>query len=428
MLPAARTDPAQVANRRLSPELLGVLLAAALLPYLLLAHYNSPSIHDDYRNAVLLRESGWAGYIGQLYQTWTGRYTEVILKALLLPLSYQKTALLAQVQPVVVILLLIAGGYLFLSTLLNGPPRSVVLGASVLVFLLYVGELNNAGSVLYWFGGYTAYTAGFIASFAVFTGMIGIRRYRARGARQWAYWGLAAAGAAVAVGAYEVCLMAIWWLTFSVAAYTLARRGPEWRWYAALLAVVLLFAYISASAPGNMVRAASMGESPATLGQLLRIAGEGGKCVYYALEVVPTRLNSVLLLAGTLLFAPWLARHSVIRFSGVSRSLLWLLLWLVLSTAMLVLPAVLVYRNAHHNSWQCVHFYFLIGWLMLAAAVYQWLLSRYPALASLASAPPSRAESGWWCCASAAAPATRVRATMTWLSGPPILLPAPGSA
>lgn len=205
--------------------------------------------------------------------------------------------------------------------------------------------------------------------------------------RQVAYWLLAAVGTAVAVGAYDVCLMATLWLAFTVAAYTLVRRRPEWPWYAALLAVVLIFAYVSAAAPGNAARAASAGQSVAGLRHPVRLLTGMVKSIYFALGQVLIWQNSVMLLAGTLLLAPWLARYSAVKFSVMRLSPLWLLLWLLVSVGVMVFPAVLIYQNIQYNTWHCVHFYFLIGWVLVLAAAYQYLLDCYPALAVLAGAP-----------------------------------------
>ena len=55
-------------------------LAAAVLPFLLLAYYNYPSIHDDYSNSNRIIRLGRMQFIRDLYHNCTGRYTKIILK------------------------------------------------------------------------------------------------------------------------------------------------------------------------------------------------------------------------------------------------------------------------------------------------------------------------------------------------------------
>lgn len=364
--------------------------AAAVLPFLLLSYYNYPSIHDDYVNANLVAQFGRLGYVRLLYATWTGRYTEVLLKAYLNPLTYQQTAWLARWQPVVVIGLLLLGAYALFRQLLRGAPASVAAAGALLLTVLYLNGFPTAGASFYWFGGYTSYTAGAIASLFAFAGLVGLYGGQhgepgAAGApppqARWNW--LAAAGfGLLALGTYEVSMMALMVVVGSAALWAWLRSQPA-KWpLSAVLLVLLLGAYAAVAAPGNQARAASAGRSVSQLlrlAGLLRLGGQSGwllfrQSVHWALS--PLLLLGSVVLAGLL----WRARASLpldlARVSPVGFGL-----WLLGGLSSLIFPSMLIYERVQEQTWQAVYFYFLLGWLSWVAVAY----ARYaPQLALLA--------------------------------------------
>lgn len=346
-------------------------LVLAVLPFLLIAQFNYPSIHDDYMNANSIRQHGRLGYVAALYDNWTGRYTELLLKGLLHPLSYQRTALLSMLQSIAVILLLIGGLYAVLRLLLGpgGPARWRALALALLVFLLFANGVPDIGTAFYWFGGYTSYTAGLIASLAAFAGLVGLARAATTTGRL-GYFLLAGGAALLATGAYDTCLVALTWVLLGVAGQAWRRRSSVRWWYLALLLVNSAGAVVSIVAPGNAARAGLVGLHPRQEVLSGHVLFSLIKSFSYTLVHIVSWQNSLLLLAGTLLVAGTLARHTL--YPDWFRRLhpLVLLAWLLLGCSLLVLPSIIVYQNVWYHTWHCVYGYFLLGWLGLLTVVF----------------------------------------------------------
>jgi hypothetical protein len=345
-------------------------LAAAVLPFLLLAYYNYPSIHDDYANSNRIIEFGRQEFVRDLYNTWTGRYTELVLKAYLDPLSYQQTVLLARVQPVVVILLLVVAAFSFFRVLLRTAHTSVVVACALLLTVLYLNGFEMAGAAFYWFGGYTSFTAGVIASLFAFTGMLGLHRYQGRPGAQLVSLIGAAFFSLLAIGAYDVSMMAMCYLLGSTVLLALLLKLRTRGWYLALFGLAMIGAFFAVTAPGNQVRAAMSGRD---IGHVLKSSQSLiiiVKSVYFALTQTVSWTNSLLLLLGSALLATLLMRareDAILDFSQIHPVLL--ALWLLGGIGAMIFPSMLVYQTVWPHSWQCVYFYFLLGWLWVLATV-----------------------------------------------------------
>ncbi|UOQ74415.1 hypothetical protein [Hymenobacter cellulosilyticus] len=346
-------------------------LAAAVLPFLLLAYYNYPSIHDDYANSNRIMRLGRMEFIKELYATWTGRYTELALKAYLDPLSYQQTALLSRVQPIAVILLLALAAFCFFRVLLRGARTSVVLACALLLTVLYLNGFEMAGAAFYWFGGYTSYTAGVIASLFAFTGMVGLHRYQGRMGAQLLSLIIAAGFSIVAIGAYDVSMMATCWVLGSAVALAWLFKSPAKAWFLALFALAMVGAFFAVTAPGNQVRAAMEGRN---LGQILKSPQAIVvivKSIYFALTQSFSWANSLLLLLGGTLLAGLLTRvREAVVFNLSRLHPLLLGLWLLAGVGAMIFPSILVYQTVWPHSWQCVYFYFMFGWVWLLATIF----------------------------------------------------------
>ncbi|UOQ55166.1 DUF6056 family protein [Hymenobacter cellulosivorans] len=361
-------------------------LAAAVLPFLLLAYYNYPSIHDDYSNSNRIIRMGRLPFIRELYATWTGRYTELALKAYLDPLSYQQTTLLARVQPIAVILLLALAAFCFFRLLLQGARTSVVLACALLLTVMYLNGFEMAGAAFYWFGGYTSYTAGVIASLFAFAGMVGIHRYQGRVAIQLLSLISAASFSILAIGAYDVSMMAICWVLGSAVAISwLFKHSAKW-WYVALFALAMIGAFVAVTAPGNQVRAAMAGRD---LGQVLKSPQAIViivKSIYFALTQSISWANSLLLLLGSVLLAGLLTRvRETVVFNLGRLHPLMLGLWLLAGLGAMIFPSILVYQTVWPHSWQCVYFFFLMGWVWLLATVFARYSAHSEVLRALSS-------------------------------------------
>jgi hypothetical protein len=348
-----------------------IALAVAILPFVLLAYYNYPSIHDDYANSNRIMRLGRMQFIHELYATWTGRYTELALKAYLDPLSYQQTALLARVQPIAIIGLLTLAAFIFFRVLLRGTHISVVAACALLLTVLYMNGFTMAGAAFYWFGGYTSYTAGIIASLFAFAGMVGLHRYQGRTGAQLICLLGAALFSILAIGAYDVSMMAICWVLGSAVGLAWLVKHPSKWWFVALFALAMVGAFFAVTAPGNQARAALEGRN---LGQVLKspqVVVVIVKSVYFALTQSVSWANSLLLLLGSTLLAGLLTRvRDAVTFdlSRIHPALL--ALWLLGGIGAMIFPSILVYQTVWPHSWQCVYFYFMFGWIWLLATVF----------------------------------------------------------
>lgn len=362
VIEAYKADAKQHLVPSLSPGWL-LLLFFLILPFILLALYNYPSIHDDYGNANNVLKMGPATYMQKLYLHWTGRYSEIILKAYLNPLIYQRTALLARVQPMVIIVLLVTGFCVFFKALVRNASASMVVACGLVATVVYLNGFEMVGAAIYWFGGYTSYTAGIISSLIAFAGMVALHQSPVL---LWARLGsflVAAVFSVIAVGTYDVSMMAMIWVVGSVAAFSWwTKHAARW-WFVLLLLLLLVSVYSSMSAPGNQERALNVGRN---LGQLIkspRVVILLVKSVFFALTQSVSWSNSLLLLLGGLVVAGLLLQVPQTLPDAISQTpLVWLLLWVLAGLSATIFPSILVYQTVWAHSWQCVYLYFLMGW------------------------------------------------------------------
>ena len=359
-------------------------LVAAILPFLLLAFYNYPSIHDDYVNANLLSQYGRLGYVRHFYNTWTGRYTELVLKAFLNPLSYQQTAGLAHLQPIAVILLVVLGAYFLFRMLLWRASTSVVASCALLLVVLYLNGFDTVGASFYWFGGYTAYTSGAVASLFAFAGLVGmVSCHKSDGAcLRWGF--VAAVFSLLAIGTYEVSMLSICGVVGSLTAWAWWRNHPAKSRLVALLLLVLLGSYASMAAPGNQVRASRSGHQLSQLLSAVEVSRSGWLSLRVAAKQCLNWAVSPLLLLGSLLLAGllWRAR-AALPFRLARLSLVGLALGIVGGVTILIFPSVLILGEVQAQSLQGIYFYFLLGWLSFVAVAVARFAPRVKLVAEL---------------------------------------------
>lgn len=348
-----------------------VVLSLAILPFLLLSFYNYPSIHDDYSNANRVMRLGPVQYIRYGYGNWTGRYTELVLKAYINPLLYHQATWLSRVQPVAVIVLLILGAFTFFRFLLPGARSSVAIACSLLLTILYMNGFAGAGASFYWFGGYTSFTSGIIASLFAFGGMVGLHRYQGRVGAQVVCLSVAVLFSVLAIGAYDVSMMAICWVLGSTVGLAWLMKSPSKWWFVALFLTAMIGTYVAITAPGNQVRALSAGRDVAHILRSPQALIIIAKSSYYALTQSIAWANSLLLLLGGILLAGLLTHAQASLPFNIGRlHPAVLALWLFGGIAVMIFPSILVYQNVWPHSWQCVYFYFTFGWVWLLTTVF----------------------------------------------------------
>ena len=359
-------------------------LGLAVLPFLLLAYYNYPSIHDDYLNAHYIAQYGRIGYVRHMYNAWSGRYTELVLKAFLNPLSYQQTAWLSRLQPVVVIGLVMLGAYTLFRVLLRGAAASVVAAGALLLTVLYLNGFGTVGASFYWFGGYTAYTAGAVASLFAFAGLVGTVDDRGpAGVRR--RWGAVAAGfSLLAIGTYEVSMLAIGGVVGSLTAWAWLRNQSAKSRLVAVGLLVLLGCCAAVAAPGNRVRAITPGHFPHHVLTVSWAAQSGWLSLRLAFKQCLSWAVSPLLLLGSLLLAGLLWRARAALPLDLARlPLVGLAAGLLGGVTVLIFPSVLLLGVVQGQSLQGIYFYFLLGWLSWMAVAFARFASKIRLLSEL---------------------------------------------
>lgn len=342
-------------------------LLLCLLPFLLLGLYTHPSIHDDYLNANSILETGRLGFIKKDYFTWTGRYTELFLKSILSPLTYKNALLMEKLLSISVILFVILALYIPCSIIFGKYDGSKI---SLLLMVVFISGLTNISSVFYWSGGATAYTAGIIFS-GLFIGFL----YNLKNRRRKRDLFLSCLFVFLATGCYEVIMMATLWITLSNLVYSkITKKG--------FADSIILFIVNFASAlflilsPGNSVRAAGVSSGASVL-SVTGLFTSALKSLFFATGAAVSWLDSLQLLLGTLVLLHLINRKENFNVFSIRISPLLVLLWGIVGVSISIFPSVLAYQTVWEHTWQCVYFFFLLGWVLLANSLFAFLDGKY---------------------------------------------------
>jgi len=236
--------------------------------------------------------------------------------------------------------------------------------------VMFIAGLTNIGSVFYWFGGYTAYTAGIIFSI-LFIGFL----YRLKNKHSKQDLFFCCLLVFLATGCYDAIMMIMLWVTFSNVVYSkIAKKG--------LVHSIILFivnfasALISILSPGNAARAAGISGGVPVF-SITRLLISALKSLFFALGTTVSWLDSILLVLGTLILLQLINNKRNIRFFSVSISPLMAIAWVIIGISISVFPSVLAYQAVWEHTWQCVYFFFLAGWILLANLLFEFLDNKY---------------------------------------------------
>lgn len=211
---------------------------------------------DDYCTAA--NPQGLFDYVGNLYQTWSGRwFSHGIERLVLTHVDPTRTyGLLAAA----LCLLLAAGVYVFTRSVFRrsiSAPLTAALSCSFLV--LFWGLHPSLGQGFYWFTGAVEYQLVVALSLALFAALLSARVAASSGAVR-ALLALGLSFLAVLItGMHELfaAMLCIVLAVGAAVAFRLQHRN-RWLWAFVLAAGVAGFCF-AAAAPGNSVRTASFG-------------------------------------------------------------------------------------------------------------------------------------------------------------------------
>ena len=342
-------------------------LLLCILPFVLLGFFNHPSIHDGYRNANILLKEGAYGFIKMHYLGWTGRYTELIVKAALSPLTYQNSLFLEKALAICMLLAMLLAFYVACAMVLN---RRDGFHLGLLMMILFICGLTNVGAVFYWSGGSTAYTIGLVFSVLFLGFLYGLKT---TGSKLCLL--LSALFAFLAIGCYDVITMAILWIATTNLVYSwFSKKG--FANALTLFVAVLVSASLAIFSPGNVARAASV-HNEASVFSVTKLVVAALKSMFFTVGTTIGWLDSALLMLGTIIVLQLINRNGRVEFFSLKVPALVVGLWLLVGASLSIFPAIFAYQAAGEHTWQCVYFFFLIGWLLLANQLFGSLDHRY---------------------------------------------------
>ncbi|NVO86739.1 hypothetical protein HW556_17795 [Hymenobacter sp. P5252] len=243
---------------------------------------------------------------------------------------------------------------------------------------LYLSGLKSVGASFYWFGGYTSFTTGIIASLFSYAAIIRLYYCKEGVFNRIVYLSCGVIFSIVSIGAYDVSMMTTCWVLGSITLVAWVRGEAIKWWYLALFGFSTIGIYMAVVAPGNQERAAELGHD---LGQILKspqILTIFAKSIYFAITQIFSWLNSLILVLGSFLIVACLNHSKVglkLGFNNVHPILFGL--WLLVGITASVFPSVLAYQSVWNHSWQCVYLYFLIGWIYLLNILYTKYLTNF---------------------------------------------------
>ena len=288
--------------RKWGPWLLLALLAASLVPILLLGRYDWPSA-DDYIYAylpheALLRGDGFWGEVWHTmwgyYKSWQGTFTALALMALT-PLTFSEY--LYWLTPVVMLASLCTGTFKLTDTLvrrgLGGTWRQTVFVA-VPILLLSIHCAPFPKDTFYWWNGAVYYTFTYGIMLLLIERMAALRLAQTRAQVLWA--AIPAVPAALLVGGsnYVSALLATLICGLFLLWFLVKERDKLLPALPAVLALAACFA-VSFLAPGNQGRQSTIDEPMSPAGAVLcSILKAGQDCL--AWPSVPILLVGLLMI------------------------------------------------------------------------------------------------------------------------------------
>lgn len=338
-------------------------LILSVAPFFILCLYNLSSIHDDYLNANYIIKSGSIEYVKNNYLHWTGRYTELLIKSILNPLTYEKPDLIAHIFPVILILLI---GLAIYFIFIQAVEKYEAIQLSAIVLIIFICTLTDIGSFIYWSGGYTAYSIGVIFSMIFFVFL-----YKMKKNATILNFFICCIFAVLSIGCYEVILVIIVWVTLTNIVYSrINNKGLKYA--SALFLVSLLSALFSILAPGNFARASGIGDEAAAM-SVGRIIMSTCKSLLFATASFISWMNNLVLMIGVLLVFQILIKSNKINFDKFNIHPVIVLVWAVIGFSISIFPSISAYQNVWIHTWQCVYFFFMTGFIIIVGSFLRYL-------------------------------------------------------
>ncbi len=227
------------------------MLAALLLPFIILVIYNHPSA-DDYCYVVDAAIRGFWLSQWTTYQNWSGRYISTFL-LVSNPLAIGSFLGYKMISFVLLLLTVISSSF-FVKALLNKKTFDLsVVAVSFSMVLLYLFKMPSLTEGFYWLAGAITYQLPNIATLTTVALLLTMRR-----AEKYYKWKVAAAVflCVMICGGNETSMLEFVYILVALMAFEYASTRSIPKHYYLLLIVSLVAASAILLAPGNAIRAA----------------------------------------------------------------------------------------------------------------------------------------------------------------------------
>jgi hypothetical protein len=301
-------------------------LGAALLPFFLLAAYCHPAA-DDFWLTNLVREKGMWAAQWEIRQTWSGRYTSMLL-ASMNPLVFGSISAYKAMAFILLALLVLAVHYFVAAFLGRALPRRQSALAALVFLALYLGFMPVVSQVVYWLSGALSYQAAHIALLLLFGRLL---RPVAGSAFTPGFFLLNALLVLFIAGLNETAMALLLYLLAGLVLLSWWGSGRLSKPLLGLLGFAVLGAAVVVLAPGNAIRSADF---PQQGRFFFSLAYAGAVAINNSFNW----LTSGPVLLFTLLFLPFCLRVQAwpLRWQNVHPFFTWLFFYGALVTCFFV--------------------------------------------------------------------------------------------
>jgi hypothetical protein len=344
-----------------------LLLAAVLIPLIVLSLYNHPSAADDYGYIDTVFRFGWLEAMHYYYTGWTGRYFGILLNHTN-PLLFH-SVLGFKILPILLLLGLVGSLYLLIRQLTPTLSRGAHLGFAGVVFFLYILQLSSLAEAFYWMAAFVTYTLPSILTFIWV--VVVLRWYRLETLR--ILTGIFAGFLVFAIiGSSETNLLTILLLIAAMWGYRLLFHREIDGLMIGLMLVAIFSSYLYFTAPGLSVR---LGGNP--------LGGNIPLSVLNAFRKLAQLVAGWLIRSPLLLFtAAWML--VLARCTPQARTYFTVPFWYVFLLYIGILSAQLftsyygIGIDPTAREINCVYLFFLVGWFYTTGVLLHTLSGRVP--------------------------------------------------
>ena len=111
---------------------------------------------------------------------------------------------------------------------------------------------------------------------------------------------------------------------------------------------------------------------------MAKIGIAGLKSIFFSFGSMVGWMNNMVLMLGTLIILQFISESRDIPIFGGRISPIKTFIWTTIGICISIFPSVLAYQVVWEHTWQCVYFFFLLGWLVNCVIIFDFFSYRYP--------------------------------------------------